>query len=614
MVIAITILASYCLVFTEGLFFLTKPSFFNSWSSFESMTVLFIAPLALNVLSLIVLVPGLIAVLLLPESLRMLPAIYTVLPAIILTFLILLLVENFTYTVWGFNIGSFKGIFRYVYTIAILACVIWLSRDLWRLVALLDQSPLGQKLKLSAAVLLLVSGLFSAINLTQKEDLFALELSKTEDDLPNILILSTDGLDASHMSAYGYHRETTPFIKSMLPQSLVVENHFTNNTKSTGSIGSLLSGKLPTKTRVIYPPDIFRGVDTYQHLPAILRKLGYRNADFSMRHYIDPYDLNMRVGFDFANGRDIGEVPQSVTLPDVTRHAFIKESYFLEIVLSRILNRLQHALSIKNMINPYREVMNLDVTRRFYPDEERIEQLFNFIDSASGPFFAHVHLLVTHGEKFNPKQQVFSLGQQQNTNWMTDFYDDAILNYDQIVEQAIDQLKKKGLYEKTLIIITSDHGSVWRATERIPLVLRFPESQYAGVRLNNTQRVDVTASILDYLGVEKPVWIDGESFLDGELKADRNIFYADASELGGFDKAGWRSVANYAAPYYSLGGVGAIVAQQWYFLDVADGHLSSGVIGNHTAPLDEADLPSAKQFYLKIVEHLEQNNYPMPQF
>ncbi|MBT5197748.1 MAG: sulfatase-like hydrolase/transferase, partial [Gammaproteobacteria bacterium] len=326
MVIAITILASYCLVFTEGLFFLTKPSFFNSWSSFESMTVLFIAPLALNVLSLIVLVPGLIAVLLLPESLRMLPAIYTVLPAIILTFLILLLVENFTYTVWGFNIGSFKGIFRYVYTIAILACVIWLSRDLWRLVALLDQSPLGQKLKLSAAVLLLVSGLFSAINLTQKEDLFALELSKTEDDLPNILILSTDGLDASHMSAYGYHRETTPFIKSMLPQSLVVENHFTNNTKSTGSIGSLLSGKLPTKTRVIYPPDIFRGVDTYQHLPAILRKLGYRNADFSMRHYIDPYDLNMREGFDFANGRDIGEVPQSVTLPDVTRHAFIKES------------------------------------------------------------------------------------------------------------------------------------------------------------------------------------------------------------------------------------------------------------------------------------------------
>ena len=54
-----------------------------------------------------------------------------------------------------------------------------------------------QKLKLSAVVLLLLSGLFSAINLTQKEDFVALELSKIEDDLPNILILSTDGLDAS---------------------------------------------------------------------------------------------------------------------------------------------------------------------------------------------------------------------------------------------------------------------------------------------------------------------------------------------------------------------------------------------------------------------------------
>ncbi len=30
--------------------------------------------------------------------------------------------------------------------------------------------------------------------------------------LPNILMIASDGLNAEHMSAYGYHRDTTPFI------------------------------------------------------------------------------------------------------------------------------------------------------------------------------------------------------------------------------------------------------------------------------------------------------------------------------------------------------------------------------------------------------------------
>ena len=44
---------------------------------------------------------------------------------------------------------------------------------------------------------------------------------------PNVLVLSTDGLDAANMSAYGYRRKTTPFIDSLVPQSLLIQNHFT---------------------------------------------------------------------------------------------------------------------------------------------------------------------------------------------------------------------------------------------------------------------------------------------------------------------------------------------------------------------------------------------------
>ena len=429
--------------------------------------------------------------------------------------------------------------------------------------------------------------------------------------MPNILILSTDGLNASNMSAYGYHRNTTPFIKSLISQSLVVENHFSNNTKSTGSIGALFSGKLPTKTRVIFPPDIFRGIDIYQHMPAILKKLGYRNADISLRHYTDPYDLNMREGFDYANGREVGKILNNIEFPDFVKRAFRNESYFLEITFSRLLVRVQHALSINNMVNPYSVVTNLNDANRLLPDSKRIEQLFEFIDSSKAPFFAHVHLMITHGPYFHPEKQVYSLGHVQNASWMTDFYDDTILNYDQMVQKVVNHFKENNLFEKTLIILTSDHGSRWRANERIPLILRFPKKQYIGVRRNNVQRIDVTATIIDYLGIKKPEWMEGESFLNNEFEPNRPIFFSDAGTVAMNRGVVWRKIARYKAPYYTLGGVGIIVAQKWYFLKLSNRKFYSGLIHGHTSPIENKYLPSVKQVYEQIIGHLQENNYPI---
>ena len=70
------------------------------------------------------------------------------------------------------------------------------------------------------------------------------EIKEKPELIPNILILSADGLEASHMSAYGYSRKTTPFIENLLKESVIFENHFTNSSRTTGSVGSLFSGKL----------------------------------------------------------------------------------------------------------------------------------------------------------------------------------------------------------------------------------------------------------------------------------------------------------------------------------------------------------------------------------
>jgi arylsulfatase A-like enzyme len=263
-------------------------------------------------------------------------------------------------------------------------------------------------------------------------------------------------------------------------------------------------------------------------------------------------------------------------------------------------------------VNPYLVVTDLDDAQRHFPDSKRIEQLLGFIDSSNGPFFAHVHLMETHGSKFSPQRRLFSLGKKQPEHWMTDFYDDSILNYDLIVQRVVTHLKENNMLEKTLVILTSDHGSKWVATERIPLILRFPNQQYAGVLHNNVQRIDVTASIIEYLGLEKPDWIEGESFLNGEFEPDRPIFYADSIAWGPQNGAGWRDVSSYEAPYYSLGGVGVIVAQSWHYWNLSKNRMSSGKIRNHTAPLADKELPAGDVARDQIAGHLQKYMYPVP--
>jgi len=611
--ITFTVLSCYLFVFMEWLFFFSKPSFLNNLTAFEHLFVLLSSPLPIIIFLVIVLLPFVVLIFLSPDSKlsKLLGVCSLLVPSAVLAFLGFLMVENFTYTLWDFNVGSFPGNVRYVYAVGIAALILWFVRALWMFGESPSWAKFGRSLQRSAFTLVAVSFALSIVSVLRagNVEIGGVKLGLT--GLPNIVVLSTDGLDASSMSAYGYRRKTTPFIDSLLPQSLVVQNHFANNAKSTGSIGAFFSGKLPTKTRVIYPPDIFRGIDSYQHMPALLKKIGYSNADFSIRHYTDPYDLNMRDGFDLANGRQIGQLSNSIQLPVILQRIFIRESYFLETMMSRLTVRLQHALSISDMGNPYLEVTNLVDAKRAFPDAKRIEQLLEFMENAQNPFFAHVHLMVTHGTKFHPQKRVFSAGQEQDEPWMTDFYDDTILDYDQMVQDVVDFLKKSGLYDNTLLILTSDHGAEWRATERIPLLLHFPKGQFAGVRHHNVQRIDVTASIIDYLGLEMPEWIEGQSFLGGELEADRPIYFTDSIKWGAMNSAGWRDTSTYVPPFYSLGGIGFIVAQKWYFLKLENKHLSSGLIPGHTSPLESKFFPSEEEARQQLLDHLQSNGYPV---
>jgi len=630
---AVTIVAGYAFYFLEWLFFFTKPSMFSAMSAWDSFRVLLISPIPLifSCLLLIALIglfgkiPGRVSSSNLPGKVALL------IPAFIMAATAFLLIENFTYTLFSFNVGSFDGPARYCYALIFLVLTGLFFRYLKTALFRASRIEKRKAINLLIYVSLSISVLATLVQFEGQQDGSLENQGILDRKLPNILILSTDGLVADRMSAYGYYRDTTPFIKSLLDDALIFENSFTNSEKTTGSVASLLSGRLPTTTGVLIRPDTFQGEDSFRHLPGMLKNLGYRTADISIRYYADAYDLNMRGAFDYANGRRISERMVYSRLPLSVQQSYASELRFIEETSERIWMRLLHAVGLAEMINPYDEVKELKGKpgELYGNDVNRVGNLLKFVDESDTPFFAHIHLMVTHGPWFFPRERTFSIGQQQQIfrdpfkvglpmvehhqlrelDWMDDFYDDATLDFDRYTREIFQHLKQEGKLEETLIVLTSDHGVVRSSHERLPLIIWSPELHHKGRVTSNTQRIDIAPTILDFLGLAPPEWMEGESLLDGSINATRPVFSVGVNMEDIESVDGWWGNVKSEAPFYSLGSLSMVHCQNWYFMSLENGLMTSQEVEGHSSPCLDSELMTMPQARKLMVEHLTQRGY-----
>ncbi len=383
----------------------------------------------------------------------------------------------------------------------------------------------------------------------------------------DIVLLGADGLEASRTSLYGAPRDTTPFLRELGPSALVVEGAYTNSGQTTGSITSLLTGKLPTTTRVHYPPDALRAIDAHEHLPGLLRRMGYRTFFAGVRHYADPLALRIVDGFD-----EVGNV--RVAPPQVTRRvAFAtgdSAAHMLNLSWARIEERLAHVILGVPMPHPKRQVSSGDAARE--SDDDRFYALMRFLEGPGERKFAHAHLLGTHGPAFSPRRSVFSKPGAGAGPWDRDAQDDAILDFDDRVRELFGFLERTGRRERTVVIVTSDHGQEYRLDAPVPLVIVFPPGGPRGRVRGTAQLLDVAPTILDALGVPKPAWMQGTSLLRGDLPPCRSVLSARSAGTVREDRAGQFRVL-YERPWYSLGNLVLISCAGTWNLRVGNGSL-----------------------------------------
>ncbi len=117
---------------------------------------------------------------------------------------------------------------------------------------------------------------------------------------------------------------------------------------------------------------------------------------------------------------------------------------------------------------------------------------------------------------FDPERYV-----EQETDW----YDGSIRGMDVEMGRLFEQLRRMGLDEKTLVVLTSDHGtefhehgrfwhgqSVYGELTNVPLIIRWPTRLPAARVIDDlVQSIDIMPTMLDLSGLAHPAGLQGQS-------------------------------------------------------------------------------------------------------
>ena len=363
-------------------------------------------------------------------------------------------------------------------------------------------------------VILSITLIFGAIFLGQNlKERYALDIKinrQSNEKCPNIILFSSDGLETERMSVYGANRDTTPNIREFAKSAIVFTQAYCNVQNTRGSIVSILTGKSSATTKVFGQGEILLDRNSFEHLPGILKKMGYYCASF---HYFDqenPVVTNMLDSFDELNGVRTYLTSENYLLKKLLK-TYPLETYFIRnLFLERIYYKLACLCGVINKF-PFEFFYRIK-------DRELVDHASRVVKEINRPVFIQIHLSSTHKSVFWARSYIpkkFSSG-KQCTEGDNDCYDDALFFVDKLFEDLLNSLKQSDKYNQTIILFLADHnrhGSFGHLTTPVPLIIWFPDVSDIHNCDYPVQYLDIAPSILEAVHVNIPSWMEGAPIL-----------------------------------------------------------------------------------------------------
>jgi arylsulfatase A-like enzyme len=366
-------------------------------------------------------------------------------------------------------------------------------------------------------------------------------------DKPNVLLITMDTVRADHVSLYGHQRNTTPHLSDFAREATVYNRALASSSFTLPTHASMFTGFYPSwhgatismprfpHGRPLPPPALT--------LAEILQKNGYWTAGVIANR---PY---LQANTGLSQGFQVWDVQMPVRLTGFSAF-YLREKAAAALRMILDTGSFDAYYSRASDINQ-RAIALLEDARNRGP----FFLFLNYMDAHTpyvppGPFrdefpgrdhafhsMSHVQLTdEINAEKVHLTETV--------RRHLLSQYDGGIAYIDSAIGELLGKMRELGLYENTLIMITSDHGeafgernlmqhgvgSVYQDQIHVPLLVKYPGQHQGGRSDAVVSQVDLMPTVLDVAGYEPPVRLQGQSLRSARAASD--AIFAEARAFG----------------------------------------------------------------------------------
>jgi len=303
----------------------------------------------------------------------------------------------------------------------------------------------------------------------------------------NLVLVNIDALRADHLGFEGYARQTSPFLDTLAARGVVFDAAHAASSYTRESVASLLTGQLPSHGgaagwNAAPAPDA-------PHLGEILRAAGYRTGFFS--NTVMLRNPGFTRGFD-----EVQHLPSSWNVSGEGPRLSERALRFARDNASRRFAMYLHYLDPHAPYEPAPELVRRFTSAELPPNLD----LYRDVEP---------NLSALRASGFGPGEARFEA--------MVLRYDAEIAGTDAAIAQLVGGLEALGLADRTLLVVTADHGeeflehgwvehgwTLYEESLRVPLLFYAPRALAPARVAARVSALDVVPSLLGLLGIAAP--------------------------------------------------------------------------------------------------------------
>ncbi len=387
---------------------------------------------------------------------------------------------------------------------------------------------LARRWVLPTAALIAVLGVGSAAWFRWSEQRRIAALPEPPAGAPNILLLVMDTVGAEWLSLYGYPRPTSPRLEALARSGVVFEQVYATASWTLPSHATMFTGHYGSELSADWMVPLDRRFPT---LAERLTSLGYVTGGFTANQAFGDPVFGLSRGF-----------LRYETYPDSWEE--VLQNFAIGL-------RLTHSYQVRRLFG-YWNILNRK-------NAARVNQEFLQWSRHAGrrPFFAFLNYFDTHEPYYPPApfDSLFGKGldvlppgtriesrdvrvplkvyrelPSRAVRQLRDAYDGCLAYVDEQIGRVLEELKRRGLLDNTIVIVTADHGEMRGEAERfghgfdvhapvlhVPLIVRYPPRVPPGLRVDGAVSLrDLAATIADLSRLGSRLGLPGSSLLPAD--------------------------------------------------------------------------------------------------